>query len=224
MSLASRMRRYLGIHVVRVLQRELGCAALGYAAQRPCARNIECRVLSEHEALKFANDPQLELTPAWVRNAYAGGGLCLGAIEGGRLVGYTWLAFGVTRYASGVSIRFDDSFRYSYKSFVRPECRGQRIAQALHALADRPDLRRDRSSALNFVDLDNDASRAALERAGSRTLGYAAYAKCFGLVVAVRSPAVKRAGIHLCGPRRFYEYLWARIAARIRGWPTPTSG
>jgi GNAT superfamily N-acetyltransferase len=223
MSLASRMRRYLGINVVRVLQRELGCAALGYAAQRHCARNIECRVLSEREALQFANDPQLELTPAWVRNAYAGGGVCIGAIEGRRLLGYTWLAFAVTRYASGVSIGFDGRFRYSYKSFVRPECRGQRIAQALHALADRRDLRRGRTHALNFLEFDNHASFAALERAGSRTLGYAAYAKCFGMVVAVRSPAVKRAGIHLYGPR-FYEYLWAWIAARIRAWPTPTIG
>jgi hypothetical protein len=223
MSVASRMRRFLGIKVVRVLQRELGCAALGYAAQGQCARNIECRVLSEQEALQFASDPQLELTPAWVRNACASGGVCLGAIEGSRLLGYTWLAFGVTRYASGVSIRFDARFRYSYKSFVRPECRGERIAQALHALADHPDLRRGRSYALNFVELDNHPSRAALERAGSRTLGYAAYAKCFGMVVAVRSPAVKRAGIHLYGPR-FHEYIWARIAARIRAWPTPTIG
>lgn len=223
MSLASRMRRYLGINVVRVLQRELGCAALGYVAQPRCARNIECRVLSEQEALGFASDPQLELTPPWVRNAYAGGGVCIAAIESGRLLGYTWLAFGVTRYAGGVSIRFDGRFRYSYKSFVRPECRGQRIAQALHALADRPDLRRGRSYALNFVELDNHPSLAALERAGSRTLGYAAYAKCFGMVVAVRSPAVKRAGIQLYG-RRFYEYIWARIAARIRAWPTPTIG
>ena len=223
MSLASRMRRYLGINVVRVLQRELGIAALGYAAHRPCARNIECRVLSEQEALQFANDPQLELTPAWVRNAYGGGGVCIGAIDSGRLIGYTWLAFGVTRYASGVSIRFDSRFRYSYKSFVLPAFRGQRIAQALHALADHPDLRRGRSYALNFVELDNHPSRAALERAGSRTLGYAAYAKCFGMVVAVRSPALKRAGIHLYGAR-FYEYIWTRIAARIRAWPTPTIG
>src|SRR4051812_24514994 len=171
MSLASRMRRYLGINVLRVLQRELGTAAqgyaaLGYAGHPQCARNIECRVLSEQEALQFSNDPQLELTPAWVCNAYAAGGVCIGAIEGGRLIGYTWLAFGVTRYASGVSVRFDARFRYSYKSFVRPEFRGQRIAQALHALADQPDLRRGRSHALNFVEIDNHPSRAALERAG----------------------------------------------------------
>lgn len=216
MSLASRMRRYLGINVVRVLQRELGCAALG-------PRNIECQVLSEQQALEFVNDPLLELTAAWVRNAYARAGVCIGAIEGTRLLGYTWLAFGDTRYACGVSIRFDGRFRYSYKSFVRPECRGQRIAQALHAFADRPELRRGRSYALNFVELDNHASLTALERSGSRTLGYAAYAKCFGMVVAVRSPALKRAGIHLYGPG-FYEYVWARIAARIRAWPTPTIG
>jgi GNAT superfamily N-acetyltransferase len=212
MRLVSCMRRYAGINILRVLQRDLGGAA-----RVPCTRrNIECRVLSEHELVAFALDPQLELDHAWVRNAYASGGVCLGALEDRRLLGYTWLAFRDTPYTRGVWIGFDSKFRYSYKSFVRPQYRGQRIAQALHALADEPELRRGRCLAVNVIDVDNLASRAALERAGSRTIGYAAYAKCFGVLIALRSPALRRAGIS------FYRPTRARI--RMRAWPTPTAG
>lgn len=215
MSLASCLRRYAGVHFLRVLQRELGVAA----AKAPCApAGIECRVLGEHEVLEFGVDPALELDPAWICNAYANGGLCLGAVENGRLLGYTWLAFRDTRFARGVWIGFDPQLRYSYKTFVRPEYRGQRIAPALHALADRPELRRGRQRAINLVECDNRASRIALERAGSRTLGYAAYARCFGLLIALRSPGLRRAGVG------FYRPTRRRIAARMRLWPTPTAG
>jgi GNAT superfamily N-acetyltransferase len=213
MELVSCMRRYLGMNVVRVLQRELGATPVPGASG-----NIECRILSEEQVLGFAFDPQLELSPCWIRNAYAHGGVCVGALERSRLVGYTWLAFEDTQYTAGVWIGLDAKYRYSYKSFVRPAYRGQRIAQALHALADDPSLRRGRRFAVNFVDLDNHRSIAALQRAGSRSIGYAAYAKCFGVVLALRSPALRRAGV------RFYGSTPRRIAARMRAWPTPTPG
>ena len=214
MKLVSWMRRYLGVNVLRVLQRDLGGAA-----SLPCGRpNLECRVLGEYEALAHALDPQLELRQEWVRNAYAQGGVCLGALEDGRLLGYTWLAYGDTRYTGGVWVQLGARFRYSYKSFVRPECRGQRIAQALHALADQSELRRGRCFAMNLVELDNCSSFAALQRAGSRSIGYAGYAKCFGLLLTFRTPGVARAEI------RFYRPTRARIAARMRAWQLPHQG
>jgi hypothetical protein len=214
MKLLSWLRRYAGMHFLRVLQRELGAAA-----PATCTRpGIECRVLSEYEVLEFAHDPALELAPGWICNAYANGGVCLGAIEGGRLVGYTWLAFCDTRFARGVCVGFDAQFRYSYKTFVRPEYRGARISPALHALADCPELRRGRCRAINLVEADNRASRLALERAGSRTLGYAIYFRCFGMLIVLRSAALRRAGVG------FYRPTRRRMAARMRAWPTPTAG
>jgi hypothetical protein len=88
--------------------------------------------------------------------------------------------------------------------------------QALHARADDPALWRGRRFAVSLVDAQNHASLAALQRAGSRSIGYAAYTKCFGAVIALHSAAVRRAGIRLCQPPP------ARIAARMRAWLTPT--
>jgi len=93
---------------------------------------------------------------------------------------------------------------------VRPECRGRRILQALNALADRPELRRSQHFAVAFVNADNHASLAAFERSGSRRIGFIAYVKCFGAVLALRSPGVKRAGV------TFYR-LEARSRPEIRG-------
>ncbi len=161
---------------------------------------LECRPLEEAELLAFAADPRLELGEQWIREACARGSLCLGALAHGELLGYTWLAFGDTPYAEGLWVGLDDRLRYSYKSFVRPECRGERIIQALHALADSPELRRDRHFTVDFVDADNCASLAALERSGSSRIGFAVYARGFGGLFALRSPGLKRAGISLYEP------------------------
>jgi len=206
--LLPRARRYLGMNCLRVMRHDVGDATRAAAAPS----GLECRELAEPEVLAFAADPALGLDPQWVRGAFARGAACLGALRDGRLLGYNWLAYADTPYAAGVWIGLDASLRYSHKSFVRPECRGQRIIQALHALADRPGLWRGRCASVNFVDADNFASLAALERAGARTLGYATYAKIFGAVLAFCSPGLRRAGIRLYAPRR------PGFAARMPGW------
>lgn len=206
MRVMSCLRRYLGVNVLCVLQRELGDAA-----KVPCLQEgIECRILAEEEVLRFAEDPGLELRAEWVRRASAEGGVCLGALESGRLIAYNWLAYADTPYKPGVYIELHHLYRYSYKTFVRPEYRGRRIAQALHVLADHPGLRGGKRFALNLVEIDNTPSLCALERAGSRRVGYAGFARCFGGLLTFRSPAVRRAGI------RFYRPTARRIAARMR--------
>lgn len=196
--LLPRLRRYIGVNVVLVLRR-----VLAGAPRVPCARaDLECRPLGEAEALALAADPRLELSEQWIRQAYARDCICLGALVHGQLLGYTWLAFGDTPYEDRVWIGFDERLRYSYKSFVRPECRGERIMQSLHAVADRPELRRGRHFTVTFVNADNEASLAALERSGSRRIGFAVYARWFGLVLAYRSSGLKRAGISLYKPTR----------------------
>ena len=194
--LLPRMRRYLGINIVIVLRRALAGAPRAASARA----GLECRPLEEAEALAFAADPGLELGEQWIRDAYARGSLCLGALARGQLLGYTWLAFGDTPYEDGLWVGLDERLRYSYKSFVRPECRGERVIQALHALADRPELRRGRHFTVDFVNADNHASFTALERSGSRPMGFAVYARIFGALLALRSPGLKRAGISLYEP------------------------
>ena len=209
--LLPRMRRYLGISCLRVLERAPGMASV---ARSPAG--IACRALTEKEVVAFAADPTLQMDAQGVRSAYARGGVCLGALRGGRLVGYTWLAYGDTPYARGVWIALDPSLRYSYKSFVRPECRGQRIIQALHAHADQPALWRGRRRSIDFVAAENFASLTALDRTGARTLGYVTYVRLFGALIAFRSAGVRRAGIWLYAPPA------RRIADRMRACLDPS--
>lgn len=207
--LLPRLRRYLGLNVVFVLRRALN----GRARAASARAGLECRPLEEAELLAFAADQRLELSEQWVREAYARGSLCLGALARGELLGYTWLAFGDTPYAAGLWVGLDDRLRYSYKSFVRPECRGERIIQALHAFADCPELRRDRHFTVDFVDADNHPSLAALERSGASRIGFALYARIFGKLLVLRSPGLRRAGIALYEPevRGFLIDLDARL-------------
>ncbi|HEX2197969.1 MAG TPA: hypothetical protein VHG88_05005 [Burkholderiales bacterium] len=190
-----RLSRAFGITRVQVLQHRPGEGAF---APR-CHRNVACRVLAQDEVLAFAVDTALELDEAWVRSEFALGAVCLGAVEGGRLLGYTWLAY------------VDADLRYSHKSFVRPGYRRQRVLSALHALADRTELWRGRRASVSFVEAD-DATSLALQRAGSRSLGYAVYAKVFGTLIAWRSAGVRRAGIRLYAPP-------PAGADRMQPWP-----
>ncbi len=201
-------RPYLGMNCVQVLQHLPGACPLPPRSHR----NAQCRVLAEDEVLAFAVDPALDLDEAWVRRAFARGAVCLGAVECGRLLGYTWLAFGDTPYARGVWLELDSGLRYSHKSFVRPGYRGLRIIQALHALADRTELWRGRRASVSLVDADNHPSLCSLQRAGSLTLGYAVYTMIFGAVIVWRSAGVRRAGIRLYAPR-------PAGADRMQPWP-----
>jgi GNAT superfamily N-acetyltransferase len=190
----TRARRHLGMNFVRVLQHGVGDAVKSAGRRHP---RVACRVLSEGEALAFAADPALRLSRQWVRAAYARGAVGLGAMQDGRLVGYTWLAYSDTPYDSTVWCALKPGLRYTYKSFVRPEYRGQRIIQALYAFADRPELWRGRRASLYLVNSDNLASLASLERIGCRSLGHVTYARIFDSVIAFHSPELRRAGIHL---------------------------
>ena len=194
--LLPRARRYLGMGFLRVMHYRVGDAARASVERR----GVVCRELSEPEVLAFAEDAALRLPAPWVKAAFGRGSICVGALRDGRLLGYTWLSYADTPYAPGVWVRLPPAVRYSCKDFVRPEHRGQRILQALHAFADRPELWRGRRASVSLVDADNFASLTALARAGARMLGHATYARIFGAVVAWHSPGLLRAGVCVGAP------------------------
>ena len=148
--------------------------------------------MHESEMLGYCNEPQLELRPELVIAAYARGDACLGVLDGDELVGYVWLGYGATPHTDTVWVEFDPAARYSYKKYVRPGYRGQRIAQALNAFADEPEFRRGRQFTLSFVGIENRASYKAAVRSGALTVGYAGYLRWAGLTVPFRSPGARK--------------------------------
>jgi GNAT superfamily N-acetyltransferase len=194
--LAPRLKRYLGLWICRVMSRPLGGVAPG--AHNPQVAN---RLMTEAEMLGYCDDCELELTPEKVRSAFGRGALCVGALHDDALLGYIWLAFGSTPHVGGVWVDFPPDARYSYKSFVRPLWRGRRIAAGLAAHADELCLKRGRTRTVAFIELHNYASIRSAERMGTKTVGFAGYLICLGMVLAFHSPGARRFGFRFHKPK-----------------------
>lgn len=184
-----------GVHVLRVFSRPLGAPApLGGAPKA-----TEIRLLAQAELLSQVQDPELDLREAMIRQATQRGDLCLGAFEGGALVGYVWFAYASAPHVAGVWVRVPQRVVYRYKSFVRPAFRGRGIAAALYGAADRLVGRPGRDTVVSCVHLQNFASIAATLKSGSRPLGTLAYWQAGRWFIALHSAAVRRLGL------RFYR-------------------
>jgi GNAT superfamily N-acetyltransferase len=196
-----RSMRSLGLYLCRVVSRPLGCEPAPPHAIRYC-------LMDERDLLPHCADAALELPERHVHAAFLRGDLCVGALEGERLVGYEWLAFRPTPHIDGVWVEFDPGSRYGYKKFVLPEFRGRHIAAGLSAYGDPWSLRRGCTRTIAFIDLDNDASWRASARLGSRTIGYAGYLKLFDTFIAFRSKGAKALGFRFNVPGGARNHNW----------------
>jgi GNAT superfamily N-acetyltransferase len=210
--ITSRLQRHLGLTLYRVLSRPLDPAAAVTAGP------LRFTLLSETELLPHCADPELELAAATARAAFARGDLCVGALEGERLAGYAWLAFGATPESGGVWVDFDPLAIYSYRHFVRPGCRGRRIAAGLLPAADALCAQRGRSRCVTLIYTYNRASIRASERSGARGVGYIATLRLFGRLLCWRSPGARRERVRLFKPQsnfRPFSFAMRRLASML---------
>ena len=196
-------QRFLGLSVFRLLERPLDLRAQQ-------AGGVGFVELAEDELLGHCADPALELPAASARGAFARGDRCLGALENGRLLGYAWFAFTPTPESGGMWIDFDADAAYSYRHFVRPECRGRRIAGRLLPAADALCVAQGRSRCLILIHEHNAGSIRASGRSGARTVGHAACLTLFGSLLCWRSPGTKRHGLRFFRPRAGFRPLSGR--------------
>lgn len=196
----TRLQRYLGLNFCRVTRRPLG--NMTTSSVQPT--NREYRMLSESELLRFCMEPELELTKELIRAAFARGDVCVGAVENGSLIGYTWFAFDTAPHLDGMWVAFPPQARYAYKSFVRPAARGEHVASDLSVFGDEICIKRGREVGIGFIDTHNFASYRAARRVGARTVGYAGYVQLFGKAFTFRSPGARKCGF------AFYQGRTAR--------------
>ena len=182
------------LHVLRVFCRELGSAA-----RRATPPALELRPLAPAELLFHCRDPELDLREAMIREALRRGDLCLGALDGGALVGYVWFAYEIAPHTDGIWVRVPPRAVYRFKSFVRPSFRGMGIAPALYGAADAVVGRPGLDSVVDCVAVHNAASIAATLKSGSRPLGALAYWQAGRWFAAFHSRSVRRLGL------RFYR-------------------
>lgn len=188
------LQRHLGLSVFRLLERPL--------EQRSAAADgMRFAELGEEELLGHCADPALELSGASARGAFARGDRCVGALEDGKLLGYAWFAFTPTPESGGMWIDFDADAAYSYRHFVRPDCRGRRIAGRLLPAADSLCAAQGRKRCLILIHEHNVSSIRASERSGARTVGHAVCLTLFGWLLCWRSPGTKRHGLRFFRPQ-----------------------
>jgi len=113
-----RLARHAGLRVFRVFGRRLE------AETRAAARH-DCRFLAEREVLELCADASLDLGPRKVEAAFRRGELCAGAFEDGKLAGYCWFALSAAPHMDRAWLEFRPDVVYTYKSYVRPACRGR---------------------------------------------------------------------------------------------------
>ncbi len=194
--IAKLLQRYVGLNLYRVLVRPLGRVTAG----APIG-GIRVELLDEVGLVAHCADPELELSPASVHEALARGDVCVGALEGERLLGYAWFAFSATPESGGTWVDFAPSATYTYRHFVRPSHRGRRIVGGMLLAADAEAVRRGRSTCLTLVYTHNLASIRATERSGARTVGYAACWKLFGRLLCWYSSGAREAKLRFFRPQ-----------------------
>ena len=145
--------------------------------------------------LPFCAEPALDLSASKVREAYARGDLCVGALEGSNLVGYCWFAFSPAPLLDDVWIDFPAHLIYTYKSYVRPAFRGRGIAARLYCFPDSVVLECGRTAAFITVESHNRASIAAAKRSGFHSAGTAGYLIRGVRIVSWRSSTARHSAI-----------------------------
>lgn len=113
-------------------------------------------------------NPELEMSPDFVRDACSRGDLCYAITRDGELASYGWYSNRPTEIFDGLTFHFDKSYTYMYKGYTVPEFRGRRLhaigmSRALDEVAHR-----GFRGLVSFVDRANVASLKSVYRMGYR--------------------------------------------------------
>jgi GNAT superfamily N-acetyltransferase len=161
-------------------------------------QDIEVRLANRAELLRGAAEVPEQLSPEFIDAALARGDICVAAFAEGSIVSLQWASFTTAAVTDRLWVRFRAPYRYGYRGYTRPTCRGRRIAKAVMRCCDALCLERGYSHTIVYAEVHNYASLANLARLGNRSIGFAGYLRCFGHYLPFRSPGVKAQGF------RFY--------------------
>ena len=196
--------RYLGfhIHVVRIRTLE---PDPNYPSTPP---DIDFRIIQSEELLQASEDLELDLDRNFVRDSIARGDIAFGAFDGPMLVAYIWSASSSSSSSSSSSaphtdklwVRVDRLYAYAYKSFVRPDYRGQRLGPAIYLFMNSKLCKQGRTHLVSFVSLTNFRNLAVGKHIGTSPIGHAGYIEIFGRSFSFRTRSVKKIGFEFYQP------------------------
>lgn len=198
-ALVSRLRWWFGLRIYGIYARPVALPE----EPDPVVPGYSHRLFEEAQAeelIACSRDPELDLPESFIRDALAKGDICDAILHDGRAVSYRWSAFTPTHDDSGVYVRFDEGYRYGYKTYTLPQYRGRHLLGGKTRLTEARWISRGCASAIAFVAIDN---RSSIRRAlvmGSRRVGFAGYLKRGGIFLPFRTPGVRRCGVSFFMP------------------------
>ncbi len=142
--------------------------------------------LGEGAIRRFAEDPIVDMTPAFIDDALSRGDRCYAILDGGVLASFRWFGRQPTPMELGLSCHAGARRVYVYHGFTRPQYRGRR----LHAIVAAHALEIFRTEGVDgiigVVDAANLSSMKSHIRVGAEDLG-----ACYAL------PAGNRTLLHV---------------------------
>jgi hypothetical protein len=179
--------------------------AAGFTVPGEIGETFEFRVLTPDEVRAFAQDPALQMTPAFVESSLARRDYCFGVMRGDRLVAYDWRGLG-----HPVPLNHDLDVHYAYPGqvygyamYTRPECRGLRLQLYSVRRAETHLLDAGHTHTIGYVALQNFASIRNLSRIqGQVFVGLAGYLRIRGRYLTFRTPGARRYGFRIARSHR----------------------
>ena len=173
----------------------------GFAGPPPGVRLGEAT--AEELAAAAAELPE-QLSPEFLAEAAAAGDYCFAAFvprdparpqDGELMAAFVWRSWRPTRHTtlpdgSGIWVTFEPPYRYGYKSYTRPEYRGQQLMRI--EAGDPVCIARGARQAIEFIEITNYASLQWSVRAGNTRVGYAGYLRLGRKVWTLRTPGAAR--------------------------------
>lgn len=131
------------------------------------------RFLQTSELKRFAQNPENDLDPHFLRAAISRGDQCYAFAQGDVLSSYGWYAMYSPAVIGDTKVHFSSAYAFRYKGFTHPHFRGHNLpsigqARALEALAH--DGKQGLLTYVGFDDFDRLSKRL---KAGYRLFGHA---------------------------------------------------
>jgi len=189
---------YLGIHV---------CAVRTRAATEdpllPCTLpSVVIRQIETGELFAASADPENEMDRDFVEEAVDRGDIAFGAFDKGRLIAYNWRTVSCAPHTDKLWVRVEPPYSYAYKSFTRPDYRGQRLLPSLILFGDAEMLKQGCTHRAGFIAITNFSSLKVGKHIDSKIIGYGAFAGYFGRCFSIRSKPVAEIGFEFFVPGR----------------------
>jgi GNAT superfamily N-acetyltransferase len=163
-------QRLVKLRINELMWRPL--AGLDTLEAQPKFDALQFRALTPAEVQNFAADPVYELDGSMAERLERGHDWCFAALDGDRLVNYSWYALGsIESKHCHLPISFPPNTIYLYKAFTHPDFRGAGVHRAtiMHAAQRLRTLELER--VVLIVEFANWHSLHAHQRLGFRTLG-----------------------------------------------------